>query len=90
MKSDVKRFYCKVDMLAELKAAGYSQLKLREQGLLWPTEISRLRTGELPSWGLLEKVCNLTGCTLYDVIGDRGAGAADAQHADDDDDGLLE
>ena len=71
MKSDVTRFYCKLDMLAELKAAGYSQLKLREQGLLWPTEITRLRSGDLPSWGLLEKVCNLTDKTLYDVIGDK-------------------
>lgn len=72
MKNTNSRFYVKVDILAELKRKGYSQLRLREEKLMWPTEITRLRSGEIPSWGLLEKVCDLTGLCLSDIIGDRG------------------
>lgn len=79
-KCDSLRFRLRIDVLAKLKENGYSQLRLRDEGLMWPTEITRLKSGVLPSWALLEKVCNLTGLTLYDVVEDRKA-ARDPQAA---------
>ena len=58
----------KLDVLAALKAAGYTTYKLREEKLLAEATIQKLRTGQLVSWAQIGKLCELLGCQVGDLV----------------------
>lgn len=58
----------KTDILAALKAAGYSTYKLRQDQILGESTIQKLRTAEPISWDNLDTVCGLLGCQPGDII----------------------
>lgn len=58
----------KVDVLAALKAAGYSTYKLRQEKLLAEATLQKLRSGQLVSWEQIGKLCALLGCQVGDLV----------------------
>lgn len=47
------------DVLRWLKAAGYNTTRIRKEALLGQSTLTKLRRGELLSWGECNKVCEL-------------------------------
>lgn len=58
----------KVDILAALKAKGYSSTKIREEKLIGQSYLQQLRHGELVSWKTLDTICTLLDCQPGDLI----------------------
>ena len=58
----------KIDVLAELKLAGYSTAKLRKDKIIGEATIQRLRHNESVSYDVLAKLCNLLGCDVGDIL----------------------
>lgn len=58
----------KTDILAALKAAGYSTYKLRKDKLLGEATIQQLRNNELVSWANMTKLCELLACQPGDIL----------------------
>ena len=57
----------KVDILAALKAAGYSTYRLRKEGIFGERTVQQLREGEV-SPACLDKLCALLGCQPGDIL----------------------
>lgn len=58
----------KVEVLAALKDAGYSQNRIRNEKLLGMSVLSKIRAGGLPSWHELDVICGLLNCQPGDII----------------------
>lgn len=58
----------KVDVLALLKSAGYTQTRIRSEKILGQSYMSQLRKGELISWAALNKICALLECQPGDIL----------------------
>ena len=58
----------KVDILAELKKAGFSTYKLRDSRLLGESTIQKLRAEKPLSWNELETICDLLQCQPGDLL----------------------
>ena len=58
----------KVDLLAALKAAGYSSYRLRKEKLLGEATIQRIRQGEPVSWENISTICKLMACQTGDFL----------------------
>ena len=58
----------KVEVLAALKDAGYSQNRIRNEKLLGMSVLSKIRAGGLPSWHELDVICGLLHCQPGDVV----------------------
>lgn len=58
----------KVEVLAALKDAGYSQNRIRNEKLLGMSVLSKIRAGGLPSWHELDVICGLLHCQPGDLI----------------------
>jgi len=58
----------KIDVLQTLKERGYSSYRLRKEKIFSEKTIQGFRTGELPSWATIDKLCELTGLALGDLL----------------------
>lgn len=58
----------KIDILAALKAKGYSSTKIREEKLIGQSYLQQIRHGELVSWKTLDMICSLLECQPGDLI----------------------
>lgn len=58
----------KIDVLAALKAAGYSTYKLRQMKLFGERNIQKIRDGEIVSADNLAKICELLHCQPGDIL----------------------
>jgi len=58
----------KGDLLAALKAAGYSSYRLRKEKLLGEATIQRIRQGESVSWENISTICKLMDCQPGDIL----------------------
>jgi putative transcriptional regulator len=58
----------KQDVVAALKAAGFSTYKLRREKLLGEATIQKLRGGELVSWENISRICSMLKCQPGDII----------------------
>lgn len=58
----------KVDVLAALKAVGYTTYKLRTEKLLSESTMQKLREGRGVSWENIETFCRLLECQPGDLI----------------------
>ena len=58
----------KIDVLAELKAKGYTSYKLRHDKALSEGAIQSLRTGDPISWANIDKLCGLLECQPGDIL----------------------
>ena len=58
----------KIDILPALKAAGYTQTRIREEKLIGQATLTQLRNGELVSWKTIETICRLLDCQPGDIM----------------------
>ena len=58
----------KVDVMALLKAKGYSSTKIREEKLIGQSYLQQIRHGELVSWKTIKTLCRLLECQPGDLI----------------------
>jgi putative transcriptional regulator len=58
----------KMDVLAELKKAGYTTTRIREEKLIGQSYLQQLRKGEIVSWKTIETICELLNCQIGDVV----------------------
>lgn len=58
----------KIDVLGALKAAGYSQNRIRNEKLIGQATLTQLRHNELVSWKTIETICQLLNCQLGDIM----------------------
>lgn len=59
---------CKIDILGELKKAGYSTYKLRQEKIMGESLIQRIRSGGVPEIVVIDKLCRLLNCRVEDII----------------------
>ena len=58
----------KTDVLAALRAAGFSSYKLIHGGLLSASTVQKLREGKPISWENIERICSLLNCQPADIL----------------------
>lgn len=58
----------KIDVLAELKKAGYTTTKIREEKLIGQSYLQQIRHGELVSWKTMDTICELLNCQVGDLV----------------------
>ena len=58
----------KLDVLAELKKAGYSSTRIRNEKIMGQATLTQLRRGELVSWMNIETICRLLHCQPGDIL----------------------
>ncbi len=58
----------KQDILASLKAAGYTQNRIRNEKIMGQATLTQLRHGKLVSWANMEIICRLLNCQPGDLI----------------------
>lgn len=58
----------KIDILAALKAAGYSTYKIRKDKLFGEATLQCFRRGESVSWDNVSTLCRLLGCQPGDIM----------------------
>lgn len=58
----------KVNILEELKNAGYNTSKIRKEGLLSQSTLQKLRDGGQLSWSNIETICRLLQCQPGDIL----------------------
>ena len=58
----------KIDVLAALRDAGYTQNRIRTEKLIGQSYLTQLRHGELVSWKTIEVICRLLHCQPGDIV----------------------
>ena len=58
----------KVDIMAELKAKGYTSTKIREEKLIGQSYLQQIRHGELVSWKTIDTLGSLLACQPGDLV----------------------
>ena len=58
----------KIDILATLKAKGYTTYTLRKKNILSESTIQKLRAGKGVSWDNIERLCSLLDCQPGDLM----------------------
>ena len=58
----------KMDVLATLKAAGYSSTRIRNEKLIGQATLQQLRHGEIVSWATINTICRLLQCQPGDIV----------------------
>ena len=58
----------KIDVLAELKKAGYSSYKLRQEKIFGERTIQKIRDGEIVTTDNIAKLCELLNCQVGDLL----------------------
>ena len=58
----------KVNVLAELKAAGYNTSTIRRDKLMGEAMLQKLRSGQMVSWATMETICKLLKCQPGDLV----------------------
>ena len=58
----------KIDVLARLKAAGYSTYRIRKDKILGEATVQLLREGKPVSWENIATLCRLLGCQPGDIM----------------------
>lgn len=56
------------DILAKLKAAGYSTKRIRNEMLISEATLQSIRVGRPITTKTLDTICRLTGCRVEDLV----------------------
>lgn len=59
---------CKIDILSELKKAGYTTYRIRKDKIMGEGVVQRIRSGGVPEIVVLDKLCKLLNCKIEDII----------------------
>ena len=67
----------KIDILAALKEKGLSTYRIRKDKVLSESTLQMIRSDQLVSFAVLDKLCDLLGCDVGDLLhhvpGEKGA-----------------
>lgn len=63
--------YWKVDVLEELKKAGYSTYRIRKENILAQSTVTKINQGKGISWENLERICEILNCQPDYIIGNK-------------------
>lgn len=58
----------RINIMDELKKAGYSSTRLRKEKLMGESYMQQLRRGELVSWKAIDTICELLQCQPGDFL----------------------
>lgn len=58
----------KFDVLQALKEKGFSTYRLRKEKILAESTLQALRSGELVSYAIIERLCEMLGCNIGDLL----------------------
>lgn len=58
----------KVNIIEELKKAGYNTYRIRKEKLLTQSALTAIRAGDPIHWTTIEKLCDLLNCQPSDLI----------------------
>ena len=58
----------KIDVLATLKEKGYNTNKIRTEKIMGEAMLQKIRKGEMVSWSVFDKLCDLLDCQPADLI----------------------
>lgn len=58
----------KIDVLATLKEKGFNTNKIRTEKIMGEAMLQKIRNGEMVSWSVFEKLCDLLDCQPADLI----------------------
>ena len=58
----------KIDILTELKKAGFSSYKIRKDKIMGEATLQQLRNNKLVSWETINIICNLLHCQPGDIL----------------------
>ena len=58
----------KIEVLATLKEKGYNTNKIRTEKIMGEAMLQKIRKGEMVSWSVFEKLCDLLDCQPADLI----------------------
>ena len=58
----------KIDVLKELKEAGFNTSRLRKDKLIGEATIQKMREGQLVSWATIDTICTLLNCNVGDIV----------------------
>ena len=58
----------KIDVLKALKEKGYNTGKIRKDKIMGEAMLQKIREGEMVSWAVFEKLCQLLECQPSDLI----------------------
>ena len=59
---------CKMDVLEELKKAGFSTYRLRKEQIFGQSTIQRFRDGDVFEITIIDKLCALLQCQPGDIL----------------------
>ena len=58
----------KVDILAALKEKGYNTTRIRRDKIIGEQMLTKIRNGEMCSWAVMSKLCELLQCQPGDLV----------------------
>lgn len=58
----------KFDVLQALKEKGFSTYRMRKEKILAESTIQALRSGDLVSYEIVERLCDMLGCNIGDLL----------------------
>lgn len=58
----------KIDVMQELKKAGYTTYRIRQEKLIGQSMLAKIKDSEMPSWAIFDKICELLECQPGDII----------------------
>ena len=58
----------KVDILAALKEKGYNTTRIRRNKIIGEQMLTKIRNGEMCSWAVMCKLCELLQCQPGDLV----------------------
>lgn len=58
----------KLDLMQELKKAGYNSNRIRKEKIIGQATLQQLRNGELVSWKTINTICMLLDCQPGDFL----------------------
>lgn len=61
-------FRVKISILDALKNAGFTSYTIRRDKVFGEATMQKFRSGGLPSWNELDKLCTLLDCNPLDII----------------------
>ena len=61
-------FKYKINILSALKEKGYNTNTIRKEKIMGEAMLQKIRNGEMVSWSVFEKLCDLLNCQPADLI----------------------
>lgn len=67
-RGDIMPISYKIDVIKELKNAGYSSYRIRKEKIFGEATLQKFRNGELVSWENVSTLCKLLNCQPGDIM----------------------